>query len=42
MRETAASVLLIVGVMCLKVKETKMNEWSGLNKESRTVKRKRR
>ena len=41
MRETAASVLLIVGVMRREVKEKKINASSGLNKESRTVKRKR-
>ena len=42
MRETAASVLLIVEVMRTKVKEKKIDVLSGLNKESRTVKRKRR
>ena len=35
-------LLLIVGVMRHKVKEKKINVSSGLNKERRTVKRKRR
>lgn len=39
MRETAASALLIVGVIRPKVKEKMINVSSKLKKESRTVKR---
>jgi hypothetical protein len=39
MRETAASVLFIVRVMRREVKEKKINVSSGLNKESRAVKK---
>jgi hypothetical protein len=38
MRATAASVLLIVGVMRHRVKEKKINASNGLNKEGRSVK----